>query len=174
MPVNTYWKRGDHNGICQRCGFEFKFSELHKTWDGLWVCADDWEPRHPQDYVRGIPDNQSVRNTSPETPDTYAPFFVTSLTSAVGSGDATIQLRVAPLFLAYRVSEGNYFYLSLSYANAPLTIIETVKVTATAGKTLTVVRAQLSTTAHTFSINDVVSAYLITQDVTANLNKLVI
>lgn len=50
---------GDWNAECDRCGFNFKASELRKEWTGLRVCRDCWEPRHPQDFVRGVPDRQA-------------------------------------------------------------------------------------------------------------------
>ena len=62
---------GDWNAICDRCGKQFKFSRLKKTWDGLWVCSRDWEPRHPQDFVRGIKDDQHAPVTRPDAPDTF-------------------------------------------------------------------------------------------------------
>jgi hypothetical protein len=43
---------GDYNGVCDRCGFEFKASELLDTWDGLRVDIRCWEPRHILDYVK--------------------------------------------------------------------------------------------------------------------------
>lgn len=48
------YKRGPWNVVCDVCGFEFHSHELHKRWDGLMVCRDDWEPRHPQDFVRSV------------------------------------------------------------------------------------------------------------------------
>lgn len=60
-----YYKPGDNNAVCDRCGKPFKASQLKKTWDGLWVCGPDWEPRHPQDFVRGVKDDQSVRISRP-------------------------------------------------------------------------------------------------------------
>lgn len=51
---------GDWNALCDRCGFKFKASELYRTWDGYYVDRECWEPRHPQDFVRGIPDDSSV------------------------------------------------------------------------------------------------------------------
>lgn len=36
------------------------------------VCSVCWEPRHPQDYVRGIPDNPGgLPWTRPEPPDVF-------------------------------------------------------------------------------------------------------
>lgn len=50
---------GTHNAICQRCGGQFKAIELRMEWDYIWVCSLCWEPRNPQDFVRGIPDSIS-------------------------------------------------------------------------------------------------------------------
>lgn len=35
------------------------------------VCPKDWEPRHPQDFVKGVRDNQSVPVSRPEAPDAF-------------------------------------------------------------------------------------------------------
>ena len=53
---------------CDRCGFDFWSNQLRKEWTGLRVCKKCWEPRHPQDYVRGVPDRQAPAWTRP--PDT--------------------------------------------------------------------------------------------------------
>jgi len=62
---------GDFWRICDRCGRRFRQSETLKTWDGLWVCKNDWEPRHPQDFVTGREDKQSVPEPRPETTDYF-------------------------------------------------------------------------------------------------------
>ncbi len=67
----SYYKPGDNNAVCDRCGWTFKASTLKKTWDGLWVCARDWEPRHPQDFVRSVKDDQTVKVSRPEGPDVF-------------------------------------------------------------------------------------------------------
>ena len=40
--------------ICDVCGFRYRASELKLRWDGLRVCADDFEPRNRQEFVRGV------------------------------------------------------------------------------------------------------------------------
>ena len=62
---------GDFWRICDRCGKKIRQSLTRKTWDGLWVCENDWEPRHPQDFVRGVEDKQSVREPRPEAEDYF-------------------------------------------------------------------------------------------------------
>ncbi len=64
MRFNHY-SPGDWNAKCDRCGQTFRGSMLRKTWQGLWVCLKDWEPRHPQDFVKSVPERPTppfVRN----------------------------------------------------------------------------------------------------------------
>lgn len=65
---------GQWNALCDRCGFKFKARQLRKEWTGLRVCSGGgtnncWEPRHPQDLIKGKKDRQSppwVRPVPPE------------------------------------------------------------------------------------------------------------
>lgn len=66
MGRADYLKLGDWNAICDRCGEKFKASELKETWDGLMVCSKDWEPRHPQDMIKGVEDDSSVPWARPD------------------------------------------------------------------------------------------------------------
>ena len=57
---------GDSNAICDTCGFKYKLSQLKKRWDGAMVCEVDWEPRHPQDLIRAIPERNKVVDARPD------------------------------------------------------------------------------------------------------------
>ena len=35
-------------GLCDRCAFEYKLSEIREEWNGAKVCPDCYEPKHPQ------------------------------------------------------------------------------------------------------------------------------
>jgi len=59
------------NGICDRCGFRFKLAALRKEWTGLKVCSGCFDHRNPQDFVRGVPDRQAVRDPRPEPADVF-------------------------------------------------------------------------------------------------------
>lgn len=61
---------GDFWRVCDRCGLRYRQSQTKKTWDGLWVCDDCFEPRHPQDFVTGREDRQAVPEPRPE-PEPY-------------------------------------------------------------------------------------------------------
>lgn len=65
MGKNWTYRSGDWNAICDSCGKKLKASQLNKRWDGFMVCADDWEPRHPQDFIRAKKDKISVPWTRP-------------------------------------------------------------------------------------------------------------
>lgn len=62
---------GDHWKICDVCGFKYRASQTSKRWDGLMVCREDFEERHPQDFVRGRVDRQNVPNPRPEPADVF-------------------------------------------------------------------------------------------------------
>lgn len=66
-----YLALGDHNAICFECGRKRKASELKKHWQGYYVCAEHWEPRQPQDFVRSIPDVMTPPWAQPMPADTF-------------------------------------------------------------------------------------------------------
>jgi len=68
--MSTIYKKGDWNATCDRCGEKYKASQLKHEWTGLYVCKECWEPRHEQDFVRGVEDDPSVPWTRPEGTDT--------------------------------------------------------------------------------------------------------
>ena len=66
MGKADYYLNGSYNAICDVCGFKFKAKDLRMTWDGFFVCKEDWEPRNQQDFVKGVKDDQSVPIARPE------------------------------------------------------------------------------------------------------------
>jgi hypothetical protein len=66
-----YFKAGDWNAYCDVCGFKYKASELRKRWDGMMVCEQDWEPRHPVDLIRVRRERQKPPFTRPGGTDEF-------------------------------------------------------------------------------------------------------
>jgi hypothetical protein len=64
--MQNWLKLGDYNAICDSCGRKFKASTMLKRWDGLFVCKEDWEPKHPQLSLRAVSDKQEVPIPRPE------------------------------------------------------------------------------------------------------------
>ena len=57
--------------ICDASGFKYPISELVKQWDGVYVHRKFVDRRNPQDFVTGVPDNQTPLLTRPESPDVF-------------------------------------------------------------------------------------------------------
>ena len=57
-----------YNALCDSCGMKFKASELRVRWDGLWVCKDDFEFRHPSDFYRSRNDTHKLDRIRSDTP----------------------------------------------------------------------------------------------------------
>lgn len=69
---NPGWKPGDHWVQCQRTGMIIRSSDARLEWTGLIVAKEVWEPRHPQDLLRGRPDNfAAVGIVNPEAADVF-------------------------------------------------------------------------------------------------------
>ena len=54
--ANPDFKSGDNWVTCDICGMDIYASDSKKRWDGFIVCPEDWEVRHPQDFVRSKKD----------------------------------------------------------------------------------------------------------------------
>jgi len=109
MPQRTFnqneLKVGAWNAICDVCGFKFKNIDLRKRWDGLMVCRDDWEPRHPSDFQGQVDytDNPSVPWTRPDSNANTSATAVDgtaietdNLTDTVGDADKVLRVDGTP------------------------------------------------------------------------------
>ena len=62
---------GEWIADCDVCGFTYPSSKLRKRWDGLMVCREDYESRHPQELLRIHPEHITPPWTRPEPPDRF-------------------------------------------------------------------------------------------------------
>lgn len=69
--MQNYYKKGEWNAICDVCGFKFKSGMMKERWDGLMVCRDDYETRHPQDLLKVKQENVTPPWTRPQQSDQY-------------------------------------------------------------------------------------------------------
>jgi hypothetical protein len=94
--ANNFYKPKVWNALCDVCGQKKKSDQMRKRWDGLMVCAADWEARHPQDLLRAVketsnklpwtrPDKSSIENG----PD-YKGYFVDGYVEVV-NGNLYVQ-----------------------------------------------------------------------------------
>ena len=61
----NYYVSGEFNVTCDVCSKKIKSSEAKQRWDGFIVCPEDYEQRHPQDFVKARTDKVSVPFTRP-------------------------------------------------------------------------------------------------------------
>ena len=52
VSLSPGYRPGSHWATCDRDGFQYRAEDLKETWDGLWVNDQDYETRHPQDFLR--------------------------------------------------------------------------------------------------------------------------
>ncbi len=89
----SYYKKGDWNAVCDVCGFEFKSSALKKRWDGFMVCKEDFETRHPSDFIRTRPERSAIPWSRP---------------------DSHIELEEAPFYFYYATEVDRIIWFSTS------------------------------------------------------------
>jgi|TARA_R110002020_G_scaffold420310_1_gene629467 hypothetical protein len=60
-------------GICDISGFRYKLNDMKKTWDGLLVGPDMFDPKHPQlERTRKTADPQALLNARPDVKSTIS------------------------------------------------------------------------------------------------------
>lgn len=62
---------GEWTVYCDVCQRAIKASESKHRWDGLIVCSDDFEYRHPHDFIKVKPERHGVPFSRPEPADVF-------------------------------------------------------------------------------------------------------
>jgi hypothetical protein len=160
MTDQNTLKLGDHNAICDVCGFKYKASDLRKRWDNLYVCKDDFELRHPMDFFKGRPDNQTVPWARL---DSDADTNTTSVDGTAIQSDCTPEV--------YGDEDGAYAYSPLTSTlieySATLTVNRTL--TINAGTEVATDRITVSRTAGGAFTLDIGGVYTIPASLTMNV-----
>lgn len=96
--AKNYYVSGDHNITCDVCSRKIKMSEAKLRWDGFLVCQEDFEMRHPQDFVRAKQDKISVRDTRPIPTLVYTNvnYIDTGNNTCTPSGSQAIPMEAIP------------------------------------------------------------------------------
>lgn len=71
MPVRPTLGTPQPQAICDASGFKCNLRDLVRQWDGAMVLPRFLDKRNPQDFVRGVPDKQSLPYSRPEAPDAF-------------------------------------------------------------------------------------------------------
>ena len=62
---------GEWQAACQVCGWVFPSGDIKRRWDGLLVCKQDYETRHPQDMIKVRGERHFPSFISPEPSEIY-------------------------------------------------------------------------------------------------------
>lgn len=81
----TFYKPGDNYVIDDQSGFRVRAEDARIQWNGLLVDKVRWEARNPQDFVKGVWDNQNVDDPRPVAPATFVPYPSYLLTDQNGN-----------------------------------------------------------------------------------------
>jgi hypothetical protein len=100
--MQNWLDKSSYNALCDSCGRKFKASSLRRRWDGLMVCKEDYEVRHPQDFLRVQREKIAVPWVRPyPSQDT----FIYSCNIINSQGKAGVS--VAGCAVAGRIASGN-------------------------------------------------------------------
>lgn len=101
--MSNYYKPGTWNVLCFVCGKQYKSDEILKRWDGVLVCRKDWEPRHPQEFIRTPKESSGVPYVSNESADqfigTTCPYPTQYAMADIGTADCSLADRVTTVFV---------------------------------------------------------------------------
>jgi hypothetical protein len=78
--TDGFYEPGDNYFICPVCGFKKRVSEGRWRWDKGYVCREDWEPRHPQESLKGRRDRIKPAISRPEPTDVFIDVADTTVT----------------------------------------------------------------------------------------------
>lgn len=67
--MSKYASGKDQSAICDRCGFSVPYLSIKPEWNGLRVCEDCWESKHPQlePTKKDLSDPKPLRHPRPDT-----------------------------------------------------------------------------------------------------------
>lgn len=95
-----YLELGDWNATCFECGRKGKASKMLKHWQGYYVHPEHYETRHPQDFVRSMPDHQTVEWSQPPSSELiyFCSFNGRTAIAGFGIAGCAIAGYISPMF----------------------------------------------------------------------------
>jgi hypothetical protein len=114
MGTDRHYVPGEFYQVDDRTGFPQRSRRMRKEWTNAIVDKNRWEARHPQDFVRGVVDDQTVPEPRPRQTDTFLGVLSTTLTASANAGALGLLVASSTRMLIGDVVEimldtGNYF-----------------------------------------------------------------
>ena len=84
-------------GVCDRCGWAYRYLQLRMEWTGFKVCPECYEPKNPQLNPPRLPtDPESLHQPRPEVPLPQSQLGVVITTSPTFTPSAGINVGALP------------------------------------------------------------------------------
>lgn len=93
MTDDKHYNPGEWYRICDMTGFKVRSPRTSKQWNNIIVRLESWEPRQPQDFVKGVPDYQMVPEPRPRQTSTFLGPLVTSILTPTLTGSTLIEVE---------------------------------------------------------------------------------
>jgi hypothetical protein len=100
MGTDLHYVPGEFYRICDRTGFATRAPATKKEWTGLYVKKEVWEIRQPQDFVKGVIDDQTVPDPRSRSIDTFIGPLCTNIAIQGRPGDTTLNVNSSIRFVA--------------------------------------------------------------------------
>lgn len=92
MADDLHYVHGDFYRICERTGFKVRARRTAKEWTGRIIRNESWEVRQPQDFVRGVVDDQTVPEPRPRQIDQFLGPLQTTMAANAPAGATSLFL----------------------------------------------------------------------------------
>lgn len=118
MGRKLHYQPGSYYVTDDRTGFPQRADRTRKEWTGLRVDEKVWEPRQPQDLVKGVPDIQAVPDPRPLGANVYVGPVYLQVT-----GDVVARGFIIPISSLNYVSVGDVVSVILADGSLFRTVI---------------------------------------------------
>jgi hypothetical protein len=119
MGRDLHYRPGSFYRKDDRTGFPQRAERTRKEWNGYIVDESVWEPRQPQDLVRGVKDQQNVPDPRPLPPNQFIDLTYTATTAQAYTDDASLEMSSAEGFfdgqeIGVMLDSGVYFWTTVA------------------------------------------------------------
>ena len=90
MADDKHFVGGSFYRICDMTGFKIRAERTAKQWNSLIVRDQSWEPRQPQDFVKGVRDEQAAPEPRPRQTNVFLGPLTTTLEADADPGDTQL------------------------------------------------------------------------------------
>lgn len=121
MGRKLFYKPGSFYRVDDRTGFPERAEHTKKQWNNVYTREKSFEPRQPQDFVRGRKDDQTVPDARPLAPAVFLEdISFLAKTAPIRSRVITLTQPFAHIAagdtIAIQTDDGNVFFVAVGFS----------------------------------------------------------